>query len=190
VNILGAESGLTPELTVTPINKYAIDLTINGTGVGNVLFVQGGTACNTNCSVLFDPSTAVTLQDNVVQYSLFNGWSGAYTAAAGDCKLTMNADMAVTATFNKDIDHSVLIDMPTLKYYPSITAAYLDISSATIIKAWGTDITDSLILDKNIAVTIKGGYDSGYISNSGTTTLHGTITVKQGSLTVEHLVVQ
>ena len=74
--------------------------------------------------------------------------------------------------------------------HPSISAAYLDLSAATVIKSWGTDLTDTLLLDKNIAVTIKGGYNSGYTSNSSNTTLHGTVTVKKGSLTVEHLVVQ
>jgi len=57
---------------------------------------------------LFDPFTAVTLQDNTDQYSLFKGWSGYYVAANGDCQLTMDADKAIIATFDKDNDHSVL----------------------------------------------------------------------------------
>src|ERR1039457_6965947 len=114
----------------------------------------------------------------------------AYTAANGDFLITMNADKTITVTFDKDNVHSVLIDLPTMKYYPSISDAYLDASVPTVIKAWGTDITDSLILNKDLAVTIRGGYNSEYTSNPGTTTIHGTVTVKKGSLTVEHLIVQ
>jgi parallel beta-helix repeat protein len=188
LNTIGAESALTPEITVTPINKYTVDLTLSGTGKGNVLF-SGGTACNTNCSVLFDPSTVVTLKANGDQYSLFKGWSGTYTAATGDCQLTMNTDNAITATFNHDIDHSVLIDLPATKYYTSISAAYLDISGSTVIKVWGTDFTEDLLLDKSIDVTFEGGFDAGYNTNTGNTTLHGTVTVMRGSLAIENLIV-
>jgi parallel beta-helix repeat protein len=191
LNTVGAESALTTEITVTPVNKYAIDLTFAGTGDGSVLITQGGTACNTNCSPLFDPSTAVTIKATPDQYSLFKGWSGDFTAASGDCKLTMDTDKAVTATFNTDKDHSVRIDLPTMKYYSSISAAYLAASAASIIKAWGTDFTENLLFKSNIAITLKGGYNAGYTSSTGgATTLHGTLTVGKGSLTVENLVVQ
>jgi hypothetical protein len=62
MNSVGAESAKTTEITATPINKFAVDLTIAGTGDGSVLMEQGKTACNTNCSTLFDPYTAVTLK--------------------------------------------------------------------------------------------------------------------------------
>jgi parallel beta-helix repeat protein len=190
LNSVGAKSLLALEISATPVNKYAVDLTVTGTGKGNVLFVQGGTACNSNCSVLFDPSTAVTIKANEEQYSLFKGWSGAYIAANGDCLLTMDNDKAITTTFNKDIDHSVLIELPTQKYYSSISDAYLNSSSATEIKTWGTDITENLLLNKSLTVTIKGGFNAGYTSNDGITILHGTIKVRKGKLTVEKVVVQ
>ncbi|HBA71372.1 MAG: hypothetical protein A2X82_14395 [Geobacteraceae bacterium GWC2_55_20] len=59
-----------------------------------------------------------------------------------------------------------------------------------MIKTWGTDFTENLLLNKSIAVTIKGGFNADYTSNGGNTILRGSITVGKGSLTVEHLVVQ
>jgi hypothetical protein len=138
INKIGAESALTPEISAIPINKYTLDLTVTGTGKGSVLFGQGATVCNTNCSVPFDPSTAVILQGSAEEYSLFKGWSGDFAAANGDCKLTMDNDKVVTATFDKDTDHSVLITLPVQKYYPSLNAAYLDTYVPAVIKAWGT----------------------------------------------------
>jgi hypothetical protein len=67
---------------------------------------------------------------------------------------------------------------------------YFDKSSVTEIKAWGTDITDNIILDKGFDVSIEGGFNAGYTSNDGITTLHGTLKVRKGKLTVEKLVVQ
>jgi hypothetical protein len=190
MNSLGAESARTAEITATPINKFAVDLTVAGTGDGSVLMEQGGTACNTNCSTLFDPYTAVTLKATKDQFSLFKGWTGACSAESGDCDLYMDDDKAVTATFDKDKEHSVRIDLPTIKHYTSIRDAYSSAATGDIIKAWGTDFPEILLLDKGKAVTLKGGFDSTYTTNSGFTTLHGTLTIGTGSCTIENLRIQ
>ena len=102
----------------------------------------------------------------------------------------MDDDKAVTATFDTDKEHSVLIDLPTMKYYSSINAAYLDISATSVIKAWGTDFTENLELDKGKALTLRGGFDSTYTTNSGFTTLHGALTIGTGSVVVDKLAIQ
>jgi hypothetical protein len=190
LNSVGAESARTAEITATPINKFAVDLTIAGTGDGSALMEQGGTACNTNCLTLFDPYTAVTLKATKDQYSLFKGWSGACTAPSGDCDLYMDDDKAVTATFDTDKEHSVRIDLPEIKHYPSILDAYSSAATGDIIKAWGTDFTEILLLDKGKTVTLKGGFDSTYSTNSGVTTLHGVLTIGTGSVKIENLIIQ
>jgi parallel beta-helix repeat protein len=190
LNTVDAESARTAEITATPINKFAIDLTIAGTGDGSVLFTQGETACNTNCSTLFDPYTAVTLKATRDQYSLFKGWTGACTAPSGDCDLYMDDDKAVTATFDTDREHSVRIDLPEIKHYPSILGAYAAAAKIDIIKAWGTEFSEDFTFILNNAVTIKGGFNSEYSSNAGYTRLQGKITIQSGSLTVERLVIR
>ena len=73
----------------------------------------------------------------------------------------------------------------------TLTLAYGATSSVNgyTIKAGGTDFVENLTLNnatKN--VTLKGGYDSGFNSNSCLyTSLQGTLTIAQGSLNVERL---
>jgi hypothetical protein len=190
LNSVGVESAKTTEITATPINKFAVDLTIAGTGAGSVLIEQGATSCNTNCSTLFDPYTAVTLKATKDQFSIFKGWTGACTAESGDCDLYMDDDKAVTATFDTDKEHSVRIDLPAVKHYSSILDAYSSAAKIDTIKAWGTDFTEDFTFKMDKAVTIRGGFNAEYSSNTGYTTLQGKLTIQSGSLTVERLAIQ
>lgn len=85
---------------------------------------------------------------------------------------------------------SLFFDGSTQTYYSSILDAYTSAATGNIIKVWGTDFTEILGLDKDKAVTFKGGFDSTYSTNSGFTTLHGTLTIGTGSVTIENLAIQ
>jgi hypothetical protein len=80
--------------------------------------------------------------------------------------------------------------METLVEYPRIHDAYLLLGAGGTIQARQVEFTENLILDKNIAATLEGGYNTAYTDNSGYTTLHGYLTVNRGSLTVENLVIE
>jgi hypothetical protein len=122
-------------------------------------------------------------------FSILYGWSGICTGT-GNCAFTMNNDTSVTATFNKDVAHSVRIDDATTTYYSSISAACYYAVSGDIIKVWGTDFTENPWLYNGTAVTIRGGFNSTYATNSGYTTLHGTLTIAAGSAVIDQLVIQ
>lgn len=96
----------------------------------------------------------------------------------------------VTATFNKDSAHAVRWDIPSIKYFSSIHDAYSQATSAVTIKAWGIEFTEDLLLNKGIGITLKGGFNAGYIANTERSILHGLIVVGKGSLTVENVVIQ
>ena len=85
------------------------------------------------------------------------------------------------------MNHMVLIG--TSSYCPTHHAAYDYAAPGSELKVWGTDFTENLSAAINKSVTMKGGYDSGYITNSGQTNLHGILTIGAGQLTVENLVV-
>jgi PKD repeat protein len=70
-----------------------------GTGTGAVTSSPAGIACNSRCSAPFQPGGVVTLIATPVSSSSFAGWQGACTGTA-PCQVTMNANKAVTATFN------------------------------------------------------------------------------------------
>ena len=42
----------------------------------------------------------------------------------------------------------------------------------------------------NVPVILKGGYDTGYSVNSGYSSLWGNVTIEQGSLVVENLIIK
>ena len=46
------------------------------------------------------------------------------------------------------------------------------------------------ILNRGIAVTIKGGYDAGYVTQPGYTVVQGGLTVVSGKLIADHLVIK
>jgi hypothetical protein len=149
-------------------------------------------SCGADCSHPFEFGTYVTLTGDPFDYSDFIGWSLPCFGISG-CGLTMNVDQTIGATFNLDTTHKALIAYPAQYFYFStLQAAYNAATSAYPVLAWGTDFTEEFKADDagNKAVTIKGGYDDAYETNNGYTTLHGTLTVTKGSLTVERLAIR
>src|ERR1039457_3643278 len=75
-------------------------------------------------------------------------------------------------------------------YYNSVLDAYNATASGSSV-SWllkQQDFPESLDIDKDINITLKGGYDSTFVTNSGNySTLQG-ITVSAGSLIVENVV--
>jgi hypothetical protein len=59
-----------------------------------------GISCGSTCSTLFNSGTSVTLTAKAVGKTQFTGWSGACTGT-GACVVPMDADKAVTATFER-----------------------------------------------------------------------------------------
>ncbi len=72
------------------ITQYTLNVAKVGAGNGTVTSSPVGTA--------FNAGTAVTLTAAANEDSVFSGWSGACTGT-GTCKVTLNANLSVTATF-------------------------------------------------------------------------------------------
>jgi len=77
-------------------------------------------------------------------------------------------------------------------YYPNLQDAYNAAENGDIIQAQATaPPEDPLTFPANIAVSIKGGYDSLYATNAGTfTTINGSITIRGGAVTLENLLIK
>jgi len=81
--------------------------------VGEVTSSPPGIACTAVCSANFEPGATVTLTAVPATGAVFLGWGGACTGT-GPCTVTMNADVAVTATFATDvIPPTVTLASPT-----------------------------------------------------------------------------
>jgi hypothetical protein len=100
----------------------------------------------------------------------------------------MTADHSATATFGVNP-----IAMVNGTFYGSLTKAYASIAlnGTGIIQAQAVTFIENLLLSGGSAITLQGGYDSGYSAvRTGYSVLNGVLTIGTGSLIVDRLVVK
>jgi hypothetical protein len=78
-----------------------------------------------------------------------------------------------------------ILDTP----YTTLTAAYSSAGEGDLIKALGTGFGEDFLLDREVRVTLQGGYTADYAGRSRYTTLDGILTIASGSITVDRLVI-
>ena len=79
----------------------------------------------------------------------------------------------------------------TFHYDISIQNAYnLMANIAGSIQIQAFEFTEDLKLDHQLNVALKGGYNCDYTSNLGVTTVHGTMTISGGTVTIENLILR
>lgn len=131
--------------------------------------------------------TLIALPDST---SLFSGWSFGSCAGSGPCSVTLNVNTAVTATF---------IAIPPVKvespgyansYHATILDAFTNAHTSAIIRLQSHLFVENLIFNRGFPVSILGGYDAGFASQSGFSTIDGTLTIGSGSATIENLIVK
>jgi DNA-binding beta-propeller fold protein YncE len=87
-------------VSVTPaVPSAVLTVTKAGAGSGSVTSTPAGIDCGATCSQAFVLGTPLALVATPAAGSVFAGWTGACTGAAG-CALVMDAAKDVTATFN------------------------------------------------------------------------------------------
>lgn len=163
-----------------------VDVSVHGSGEGRVESDPAAIDCPRGvCSALFDYGATVRLYSIASDDSMLSGWSAC--EVMGDCTFPMDGDKEVAALFDLK---PVRIPGTTPGYYESIGEAYACLTTGGTIQVREYLFSENVIPDRDVAVTIEGGYDSGYSGNSGYTTINGNITVERGSLTVEGVLVR
>ncbi|SNB45212.1 S8 family serine peptidase [Geobacter sp. DSM 9736] len=161
-------------------------LTVNRNGSGTVAGTPAGISCGSSCSAGYAPGTVIILTATPASDSLFSGWSG-NCAGTGPCQITINADTQVTANF--------LLKPPamvssTASYFTTLSAAYAAAPEGAVIALQDALFTENPALDRNVAVTLNGGYDSSFAGRTGLTLLRGTLTVSSGTVTIADIVIE
>lgn len=82
-----------------PPVRYAVAVTLAGSGAGTVTSSPAGVSCGAGCSASFDAGTVVTLSAVPTAGSVFSGFSGDCTGTT--CTLTVAAARSVTASFTR-----------------------------------------------------------------------------------------
>jgi PKD repeat protein len=79
----------------------------------------------------------------------------------------------------------------TPAYYSSLQTAYYEAFDNDSIFSHAGALAENIILNRDITITIVGGYDCDYIDNSsGETTISGSITINNGMNTIDSVTVQ
>jgi len=73
--------------------------------------------------------------------------------------------------------------------YAGIQAAYNALLSNNVLQLKATAIIENLVFNRNILITLRGGYDPLSGTTSGMTTLHGSLEIGSGTVVVENLVI-
>ena len=127
-------------------------------------------------------------------YSHFVNWtegSGLLTSTDNPLTVTnVTADMSIKANFSPL--PPVRAEVVPLWYYSSLQAAYdgnVPLAQIPILAQTFT-FKENLNLSAGVQFTITGGYATDYLTQTGFTVLQGTVTVSQGCLVVDRLIVQ
>ena len=169
-----------------------LQVSIAGTGSGIVSILPPGIACNTSCSSQFPPGTSLTLHAEPAADSLFTEWGGGICIGTGDCQMTISSDSAVTANFSLKQPNPVrLMTGAGMVSYASLQAAYDAASPGNVIKLLAIDIYEDLDFNRAIDIAIEGGYDPTFNRlPEGATVIHGMVTLTDGAVILDRLVVQ
>ncbi|HBG04780.1 MAG: hypothetical protein A2075_01105 [Geobacteraceae bacterium GWC2_58_44] len=164
--------------------------TLLGSGSGTVTSDPSGISCtNGSCSALFEAGKPVSLHSTPSMSSLFTTWGGGCMGAA-DCGFSLNSDATVTATFTTR--PALRIVGATTTYYDTLTSAFAGMvdGSTVTLQTRATTLSEGLHLNRNIKLSIEGGFDSGFANSSGKTIIQGELKIQNGSLRVKHLALQ
>jgi hypothetical protein len=163
-------------------------LSFTGTGTGGV---TGGMTCSAGASCpagIFSPGTVVTLNPAAGFDSIFTGWSGDCAVSGQSCLVTMNGPRSVSANFVTAPPAWLMPGTAASSYFTSLTNAYGAAVGTATIEVKAQVFTEDLVLNRAVALTLRGGYNAGYLSSvGGYSTLLGKLSVRQGSLAVSGL---
>jgi hypothetical protein len=181
-------AGMSGMILRTDLLHAFLNLTVTGNGGGVVSVTPGNLVSSASISNGFTYGSQLTLQATPSDYPNFQGWSGD-CSGLGACNPSMDVDRNVTAGFNIDWAHATRIEGGG--YYPDIMSAYDAAAvSGSVIDAWGIVFPETLVLDQSKAVTLKGGFTSGYTPDVNGYTSVGGIQIRHGSLMVERVSVK
>jgi PKD repeat protein len=75
-------------------------------------------------------------------------------------------------------------------YFRTVQEAYDNASEADTIQTQALNFGESLNFNRDIQVTIKGGYDCEYTDNRSDSTIKGSMTISDGTIVVDKLTLQ
>jgi hypothetical protein len=186
---------ITYESIPAPIqHSFSIDIT--GTGSGSVNSDPSGLiACSYSpqvgvCASAQPHHSSLTLIATPGIGSRLASWSGACSSCVGlFCAVTLDSDQSCSARF----EMLPIVRSAGPAFHPSITSAYAQLPEGALstIQVQAGQLSENLQLDRNVPITVIGGYNHDFSNRSGEyTVLLGAITINQGALRVDRVILR
>ncbi len=181
--------GLTVPLSGSASGAFTLTITITGSGSGSVSSAPAGTplyGCSTgNCPTAHPTGTPVTLTATPADWRSGGIFSGD-CSGVDSCQTTMIDHRSVLATF--DLINRVRLTAGTSLDHPAIQSAYESAAEGSEIRSLHFPFPEVLLFDRPENVLLRGGWDSGYTTNTaGFSTIQGSLVIRNGSVRVENV---
>jgi len=188
--------GIDGTLNIVVPTTYQLTVVYSGSGSGSVNSSPAGINCiSSACSpASFSAGSSVSIVATPDQNSSFAGWSGcdstSTTNVAGDtCAIAMNAANTVTTTFNALPARVLILGSPTP--YQLMQQAYDATVDNDILQPLAEVFAeDPLTFRHAVNIVLAGGYDAGFLNQTGFTTIQGQVIFQLGSVVVDRLAIR
>ncbi len=97
-------------------------------------------------------------------------------------------DVTCTINFSGCLSPPITIDF--IWDYCSLQDAYDHAYDGDNILVQALAFTEPLVLNRDVTISLSGGFDCGYTSNSMATTLNGKLIIEKGSVIIDGLIIQ
>ncbi|NVN97684.1 MAG: hypothetical protein HXX17_00030 [Geobacteraceae bacterium] len=169
---------------------FTLSVTNHGAGAGNI---SGDVSCSIaplgQCSATLTGGT-VTLTANSDWKSLFIGW-GAPCSGTGGCSFTVAADTDVAVTFTPNYQ-AIIVGHSISPNYTTLADAYAAANDQYIVAANVYTFYEELVLNLPKYVRLYLGKEPGFYGFPaiGFTTIQGSLTVQNGAVEIDALIIQ
>ncbi|MFZ3137404.1 MAG: chitobiase/beta-hexosaminidase C-terminal domain-containing protein [Thermodesulfovibrionales bacterium] len=131
---------------------------------------------------------------NGLSLSSSGGISGTPTAS-GTFNFTVRVTDSIASTATKALSitiqtYPVRITGTPPVFYNLIQPSYNGAANNDVIQIQALTFTENLNFNRDISVTLKGGYDYNYTANASNTAVMGTLTISSGTVTIENVSIQ
>lgn len=190
-----SSTNMNRELTsynVIPVTTQLLTVTFQGTGGGSVHSAPAGISCSSGAtcpSAPFNSGEIVTLTADADVNSTFTGWSGEGCSGTGTCVVTMDAAKNVSAGFDLLPARIFILGSPTP--YQLMQLAYdAAVDNDTLQPLAEVFAEDPLTFRHSVNIVLAGGYDAGFLNQTGFTTIQGQVIFQLGSVVVDRLAIR
>jgi hypothetical protein len=148
-------------------------------------FPLAGGSVTPDCSggCMYDSGTIVVLTATENNGYFFDIWTNCDSPSNNICTETMDSNDSIIANF-LPCYQPIRIARTTPVYYSTLQGAYDAAIEGDTIQTRTVAFSDNLNTNRNISITLQGGYNCNYSAITGNTVFNGIMTVSDGVVTI------